>query len=593
MVVLHGIATMQGPKILRHAIDSLAGLTGHLALWETDPVLKFCLHTVLPLLRRPVSIEQLDMTAYVLSLLLVGALAALALLGGRYGIISASRKAERDLRHRFFTHTQTLTPTFFHTTRTGDLMTRSGSDMEQVRMLLGPGIMHPAQTLWIIILVLTYMFSRDAVLALAILLPMVVLGGFVNFWTRIVHRLSLRAQETYSNLSSHVQENLSGIRVVKAYLQEEAESARFRDINQQYMEHNLGMVRVRAKAWPLMRFLGSMGMIILFLAGGYRTMSGAMTVGELWQYVSYFLMLFWPMVAFGWILNVLFRGTVSWHRIDTLLQTQPLVRDDPDVRDVVLGPPAIELRSLTFTYPGHPAPVLEDVNLQVQAGSTVAIVGPTGCGKSTLVNLLLHHYPVRPDQIHVAGQDLTQVPLRQLRESIASVSQEVFLFSTSIRENMLLGVDENGYDAGDLDAAMRWAGQLARLEEEVAGFADGYDTQLGERGITLSGGQRQRLGIARALILRRPILLLDDCLSAVDTHTEELILQGLQGEMEDRTTILISHRVSTVKRADTIVVLDDGRIVERGAHDDLIERDGLYASMHRRQLLEESLGIRT
>ena len=592
MVAVHGVMSMQVPKILAHFIDFIGGETGQLAEWETDPILWVCMHTVQPLLGRAPEIDALGRASFLVSMIGVSLLAGLALFGGRYAIIGASRFAERRLRGGFFRHLQRLTPSFFHENRTGDLMTRSASDIEQVRMLLGPGLMYPAQTAWIVVLVLSYMFARDSGLAFVVLLPIVVLCLYVNYWTRIIHRHHLAAQETYSNLSSHVQENLSGIRVVKSYLQEEAEIQRFAAINETYMERNMAMVRVRAKAWPLLHFIGGLGMVILFYAGGLRVIAGAMTVGELWRFVSYYLMLFWPMVAFGWIMNVLFRGTISWQRIDSILQTEPLVDDTRGAANVALGLPDIALRDLTFSYPGSEQAVLRDVSVSIEAGSTVAVVGPTGCGKSTLVNVLNHFFPVEPGTIFVGGHDITEIPLRQLREQIAYVSQDVFLFSASIRDNILFGLPENEEDADELIEAMTAASRLAQLEGEVSGFSDGYETVLGERGITLSGGQRQRLGIARALVLKRPILLLDDCLSAVDTHTEEELLRGLRGEMSGRTTILISHRVSTVKHADTIIVLDDGCVTEQGTHDELVQLGGLYASMHQRQLLEESLGIR-
>ncbi|MDP8243552.1 MAG: ABC transporter ATP-binding protein [Candidatus Hinthialibacter antarcticus] len=516
-------------------------------------------------------------------------LSALTMFWSRWLIIGASRTIEMRLRNDLFTHVLSLTPRFFHNMRTGDLMTRFASDIEAVRLLVGPGVMYPGQTVLVVILAFYAMMTTDATLTMTILVPVVILFAYVNFLTRKMHRYYRQAQDIYSELAARVQENLAGIRVVKAFCQEQAEYERFREVNDRYIDRNLKQVELRGRLFPFMKMVGGVGLVLILWVGGIRVIEDQMTLGELVQFAFYYQLLMWPIIAMGWIINVIHRGVASWRRIRAVLETPPDVLD-PDHGDEQALQGGIEIRDLTFSYGPDLEPVLKQFHCDIKPGQTLAIVGPTGCGKSTVVNLLLHLYAVPRGSIFYEGRDICDIPREVLRNSIAYISQEVFLFSDTIHNNIRFGIDDE-VEISELE--IEEAAQRAQLAQEIANFPDGYQTRVGERGITLSGGQKQRTGIARALILNRPILILDDCLSAVDTNTEEAILRGLSDAMHRSTCILISHRISTVKNADHIIVLEDGGIAEEGTHDQLVEHGGLYSQMHNRQLLEDSLGIRS
>ena len=520
------------------------------------------------------------------------ALLALAAVGGvfrflmRRVIIGASRDIEYDLRNDFFAHLQQLDLAYFQRHRTGDLMSRATSDLGAVRMMIGPAVMYSATTALTFIVAIGLMLSIDARLTLVALVPLPFVSVFVAYFGAVIHRRFERIQEQLSEISAITQETLSGVRVVRAYGQEPFEIERFRLANEEYVRRNRGLIRVQAMYFPSMGFLMGIGALLVLWLGSREVVAGRMTMGELVAFNAYLMMLSWPMIAFGWVTNLLQRGTASWKRLLEVLESRPGVTDTDAtllVTDEAHITGHIEFRHLTFAY--GDAIVLRDLSAVLPAGTTTAIVGATGSGKSTLLSLLARLREPPVGTVLVDGVDVRQIALPALRGAIGFVPQEPFLFGATIAENIAFGA------SGDQDqrSRMEEAAALARLDKDVAGFPKGYDTIIGERGITLSGGQKQRTAIARALMIDPRILILDDALSAVDTYTEEEILGRLSGVMRQRTSIIVSHRVSTVRSADQILVLADGRIVERGTHDQLVAARGGYADLYRKQLLEEEL----
>ena len=500
-------------------------------------------------------------------------------------IISASRGFEYDLRNDFFAHLERLPVSFYHENRTGDLMSRATNDLSSVRMMVGPAVMYLANTLITAVVSLSLMFSLDVRLTLIVLIPLPIVSITVRMFGTAIHKTFEQVQDRLSNMSAVVQESLTGVRVVRAYSQEEAEIARFRRANLEYLAHNRRLSRLQGAFFPTMSlFLGVSALLALWL-GSRDVVSGRLTIGELVAFNAYLAQLAWPMIAFGWVTNLLERGMASWKRMLTVMQTIPAVKDDLDSglgTEEIQG--HIEFRDLTFAYGDRE--VLSNVSFSVNAGETVAIVGGTGSGKSTLVNLLARlHNPPR-GTVFIDGRDVLDIPLAELRGAIGFVPQEPFLFSDTLADNVAFGWTGS---RSDRDAAISTAVQVAQLNKDVRDFPNGYDTMVGERGITLSGGQKQRAAIARAIVTDPRILILDDALSAVDTYTEEEILKGLKGVMKARTSIIISHRVSTVRDADQIVVLERGRLLEKGRHDELIRLGGHYAGLYKKQLLEEEL----
>ena len=530
-------------------------------------------------------------------LLLIAGLAGYFRYQMRRIIISASRGVEYDLRNDFFAHLERLPMSFFQQNRTGDLMSRATNDLSSVRMMVGPAIMYLANTLITAVVSLSLMFSLDVRLTLIVLLPLPIVSITVKMFGTAIHETFEEVQEKLSDMSAVVQESLTGVRVVRAYRQERAEIARFRESNIDYLRHNRRLSRLQGAFFPTMSlFLGISALLALWL-GSRDVTQGRLTVGELVAFNAYLAQLAWPMIAFGWVTNLLERGMASWKRMLTITDTVPDIRDEqePGVRDLGLGirdlglgnsdsRVAIEFRHLSFRYGDRE--VLTDVSFSVKAGETVAIVGATGSGKSTLVNLLPRlHNPPR-GMVFIDGRDVRDIPLNELRGMIGFVPQEPFLFSDTLADNLAFGVP----GAAQTDhARIEAAAVVAQLDKDVRDFPNGYETMVGERGITLSGGQKQRTAIARAVVTNPRILILDDALSAVDTYTEEEILTRLRGVMKERTAIIISHRISTVRDADQIVVLEGGRVVEKGRHDDLIRLGGHYADLYKKQLLEEEL----
>jgi ATP-binding cassette subfamily B multidrug efflux pump len=416
------------------------------------------------------------------------------------------------------------------------------------------------------------------------LIPLPLVSVAVYRLGKLVHAKFEERQEQYSALTTRAQENLSGIRVVKAYVREAYETSIFRSMSWDYLKKNLVLARVQSIMWPLMFLLVGFSLIITLYFGGVRVIDGRLSIGTLTAFFGYLVMLIWPMIAFGWVINILQQGAASMGRLGKILDTVPEVRDGDDVnRSITDITGRIEFRNVSFTHKGASHPALQNIQLEVPAGSTLAIVGYTGSGKSTMANLIPRLYDVTEGELLIDGTEIRRIPLEVLRSHIGYVPQETFLFSDSLSDNIRYGT------ADGTEVAVREAAEISQISRDVEEFPQGYRTVLGERGITLSGGQKQRTSIARAVMRKPRILILDDALSAVDTYTEEEILKGLREVMKGRTSIVISHRISTVKEADMIVVLHEGKIVERGAHDELVERGGIYAELYRKQLLEEEI----
>jgi len=500
-------------------------------------------------------------------------------------LIGMSRKIEYDLRRDFYAHLVDQPQTFFQEHRIGDLMARATNDLAAVRQLGGPMIMYSLQTLFVVIIVLPLMFIINWRLTLLLFVTMPLVSLTVKFFGQQVHVRFEKIQDFFSQITARAQENFTGVRVVRAYAQEGAEIAAFNELNRQYAEKSLSLVRIDALMRPLMQFLIGMGFVLIIWAGVPAAIRGEITVGEFTVFNMYLFRLIWPLIALGYVVNLYQRGTASLKRMNAIFAVKPSIADSGDVKTQPPIKGQIEFRNLTFRYHPGDEPMLRDINLVIREGQTVAFVGRTGSGKSTLVNLISRVVEAPEDTVMVDGISVRDYPLVQLRASIGYVPQETFLFSDALAQNIAFGVDEAE------PSQIEWAAEVAGLTEDVEGFPDRFETLVGERGLTLSGGQKQRTAIARAILREPKILILDDALSSVDTYTEEKILGELRGVMRGRTSLIVSHRISTVRDADLICVLDDGRIMEQGTHNELLALDGEYSALYERQLLEEELAL--
>jgi len=519
---------------------------------------------------------------YSLLLLAVAAAKGIFQFLTRWIVIGVSRDIEFDLRNDLFRHLESLSYSFYQRTRTGDIMARATNDLNAVRMLLGPAIMYSANTIVFTAGALVFMLSISPKLTFYAFLPLPLVSITIQYFGRRIHERFERIQAMFSDISARAQENFSGARVIRAYVQEEAEIGAFEIANKEYIARSLKLVRLMGMLWPTLETMLGFAIVLVLWLGGREVIRGHMTVGDFLAFNIYMVQLTWPVIALGWVINIFQRGTASMGRINEMLVEEPEITDvdaRKDIKGEIVG--EIEFRNLNFAYNG--SQVLHDVNLRIPAGSSLAVVGPTGSGKTTLVSLIPRIYDAQPGAVLIDNLRVRDYPLETLRKNVGFVPQETFLFSESVRENIAFGEPDATEDEVHL------AAQAASIADDIESFPDRYKTLVGERGITLSGGQKQRTAIARALLRNPRILILDDALSSVDTHTEDRILNHLREIMRGRTTIFISHRVSTVRNADQIAVLHGGRIVETGTHEELLSLNGYYADLYNKQLLEEEL----
>jgi ATP-binding cassette subfamily B protein len=555
---------------------------------------------------------------YPSAILVVNLLSGVFLFLQRRLLINASRHIEYDMREKFYASLVDQPAEFFHNTRVGDLMARATNDLAAVRQIVGPMILYSFQAIFALAIVLPILLNISVKLTLLLLIPMPFVSLTVKVLGAQIHKRFEKIQEFFSDITARTQENLTGVRVVRAYAQEDSEIEEFQVLNREYAARNLQLVKWAAAMRPLLFFFIGLGFVIIVAIGVPMAVRGEITAGNFTSFILYLQRMIWYLIALGYVVNLYQRGTASLKRFDAILETEPTIRDEPEAVEQPAIRGSLEFRDLTFAYNGKP--VLKDINISIGEGQTVALVGKTGSGKSTLVSLIPRLLDAPDGTVLVDGVPIRHYRLEQLRRSIGFVPQETFLFSDSLAANIAFGVEDlsprsgrdaetgnrNGSESTDPDVAGRniaasasWvnggeitvekAAVIAGLADDIQGFPGGYDQLVGERGITLSGGQKQRTAIARAVMRDPRILILDDSLSAVDTYTEERILKNLREVRQSRTTLIVSHRVSTIRDADMICVLDDGRIIERGTHDELLKVDGEYADLYRRQLLEEEL----
>ena len=553
-VFMTNLVRLTAPLVLRHAVDDLTAEVSHSKLLEYAGLL--------------VSIALTQ---------------GVFLFAQRRLLINMSRDIEYDLRNDFYAHLQKLPFEFYQTHRTGDLMARATNDLSAVRMIVGPALMYSMNTIFAMALIVPLMGAISWRLTLLAFLSMPLVAAATNYFSKRIHDRFEKVQEYFGTVSNRAQESLSGVRVIRAYTQEAAEIESFKLVNREFVNRNLKLIRLSGIFHPILQFFIGLGFIAVLWFGGSLVITRTISIGQFVQFTLLLGYLVWPMIALGWVINIFQRGMASMGRMHQIMSVEPAISDTDDTVDIEAIEGEIEFRDLTLTYGESREPALKNINLHIEPGQTIAFVGAVGSGKSTLMNLVTRLLDAEPGQVLIDGRPIREIPLGVLRTSIGYVPQETFLFSETVAGNIAFGVENATSE--EIERAANEAG----IAEDILEFPNGFETLVGERGITLSGGQKQRTAIARALIRRPRILILDDALSSVDTYTEEKILGHLRRIMRGRTSLIVSHRVSTVKDADLIVVLEDGSIAERGTHDSLIARGGLYAELYEKQLLEEEL----
>ena len=571
LVVVTNLFLFAGPFLIKLAIDGVG-----------DP-----------------DVTMTRISTYALLIVVAAVLGGAAQFGMRHLLNGLSRRIECDLRNDFFAHLLRLDASFYGRTRTGDLMARATNDTQAVRMATGPAIMYAVNTFVRFLLAIGFMVWISPRLTIYALVPMIALPPVVFMFARVIHERFEQIQEQFSTLSTMVQENLTGMRIVRAYVQEKSQAHHFDGLNREYMDRNMGLVKVAGLFHPILALFSGTAMVIVLWVGSLEAIAGRISLGDFVAFGIYVAYLIWPLIALGWVVNLFQRGAASMGRLNKIFFIEPAIRVPENPVRLAEPSGAVEFRNVSFRYPGTERLVLEDVSFTADPGQTVAIVGPTGSGKSTLVTLIPRIYDVTGGHVLVDGVDVRHLDPGDLRSLIGMVPQDPFLFSTTIEENIGLGLDLGSEASAEAAAEVKpWenpnevvveAARVAQLQAAIQGFPKGWGTILGERGVNLSGGQKQRTTLARAVALDPRILILDDALSAVDTHTEAQILDDLGRVMEGRTSFIISHRVSAVMNADLILVLDDGRIVERGRHTDLMALGGTYAQLLHRQMLEQDI----